>query len=304
MEMFYILLQQTAIMFLLIACGFILKKKKMISEKGSADMANVLLYVATPALLINPFINPVDGFGQVIIESAILSLIVLTICTLISILIFKKDPLSMFACSFTNCGFMGLPLVVALFGNNGSMYLSMFIIISNILFWTIGVKMMSQDNKDIQIKKILLNPCIISFIVGLITFSLKINVGAVITGVFDTLSKLVTPLAMIILGIYLAGCDFKTLLLNKKSYIVCLVRLIIIPLICFPIILISPIGSLTTKIVVFIAIATPCATNTGVLAQKYNNDTRTASSYVCLSTLISLITLPILVSVINVLLQK
>lgn len=302
--MFNILLKKSATMFLLMLCGYTIKKKKVISGTASSDLANVLLYVATPAIIINPFINSQENFGKILVETTFISLICILVCAIVSALIYRNDQIAKYATTFTNCGYMGIPIVTSILGTAGVKYLSMYIVLANIFNWTLGVKIMSTNKNDLSLKKVFFNPSIIAFVVGILLFTLRIKVPSLVIETFSSLSELNASLSMIILGIYLADSDIKQVFINKKSYQISFVRLVLIPAVCIPIILLVPFGSFETKLVATIAVSTPCATSTGIFSQKFGRDYKTASYYVCLSTVLSLITLPTVTAIIGLLLNK
>ncbi len=297
MEMILLLLKQIMIMFVLTMIGVILYKSGKVSEKGSAEMGNVLLYLVIPALIINSFcIERTAENMQEFLESGIVSVIAMALCCAISWLIYNtKDGIACFSASFSNAGFIGIPLVRAVAGDHAVFYVSLMIVFVNLLQWTFGVFTITKDSSAMSPGAILKNPVAISLAIGLVIYILNIPVPAAATEVLKTVIGLNTPLAMIITGILLARTDMKKMFMNRKNYTVSLVRLVLIPLALVVVMRFLPFSNKLILIAVMIAAAAPVGSNVAVFAQKYHQDHLQAVEYVCVSTLLSVVTMPLMI---------
>lgn len=295
--MITILLKQIIIMFALMAIGFIFFKKKMITVQGSSDMGKILLYLVIPVVIIQSFwITKTPEKTTELFYSILLSFIAMVISVVISYIFFgKEDGISTFSSAFSNAAFIGIPLVTATISEEAAFFIAMMIVLINALQWTIGVHMISKDKNAIHIKKIITNPIVISVVIGLILYFSGIPQPEIMTSLFSNIKGINTALAMIISGAYLAQSDLLEMLKKKNTYLVCLFRLLIIPLLILIILYILPIGTLDIKLTIVIASACPVGSNVAIFAQQYNKNYTEAVEQVCLSTILCLITLPLLV---------
>ncbi len=292
-----LLLNQIIIMFILMGIGYILYKVGFISDQGSKDIGKILLYLVIPIVIINNFMIEFSAENvEALIHSTIISLICMVIAMIVSYVFFgKKDGIANFSSTFSNAGFIGIPLVQATLGSSAVFYISIMIVLINVLQWTYGVFIITNDSSVMSIKKIITNPIVIAVIIGLLAFVLQIRLPNTITTVFSHITSLNTPLAMIVSGVYLAQSDLKAMLVNRKIYLVSLMRLVIIPLITIIIFKFLPFGSIELKLAILITAACPVGSNVAIFAQAYNKDYHSAVEQVCMTTILCLITLPIII---------
>ncbi len=292
-----ILLKQIIIMFVLITIGYIFFKKKMITVQGSSDMGKILLYLVVPVVIIQSFwVTKTPEKTTELGYSILLSFIAMLVSVIVSYIAFgKKDGISAFSSAFSNAAFIGIPLVTATISEESAFFIAMMIVLINALQWTIGVYMISKDKNAISVQKIITNPIVISVLIGLILYFSGIPQPEIMTSIFSNIKGLNTALAMLISGAYLAQSDLLKMLTKKNTYIVSLFRLLIIPLIILAIFYFLPIGTLDIKLTIVIAAACPVGSNVAIFAQQYNKNYTEAVEQVCLSTILCLITLPLLV---------
>ena len=165
--------------------------------------------------------------------------------------------------------------------------------ILNLLQWTYGIVIISRRKDMINIKKVFVNPVTISLVIGLFLFITGIKLPGVINSTMAGVAALNTPAAMIVLGYYLSCVRICDLLLNPSLYLASFVRLIIIPLLTLLVLYIIPVGHGQIGMITLIAAATPVGTSTAIFAQKFGQDYERAVCMVCLSTLFSIITMPV-----------
>ncbi len=292
-----LLLNQIVIMFIFMGIGYIFYKIKFISDQGSKDLGKILLYLVIPVIVISNFMveNSSENIHD-LISSSVISLLCMLMAMGISYLFFRKDGIANFGSSFSNAGFIGIPLVSAVVGEHAAFYISAMIVLINILQWTIGVYLISHDKTTMQPKKIITNPLVISVAIGLVLFITQIKLPSTITTVFTLAKGLNTPLAMMVSGVYLAQCDLGPMLKKMKCYMVSGVRLIIIPLATIVLFKLLPWGSKDVILSILIAAACPVGSNVAIFARNYDADYRSAVEYVCMSTILCLVTLPLIVS--------
>lgn len=294
MNLAIILCKQIAIMFVLMATGFIFFRKKMITIQGSADMGKILLYLVIPVVIVNSFwVDRSSERTLALVHSTIIAAIAMGIAITVSMVVFgTKKGVSCFSSAFSNAGFIGIPLVQAVLGSDAVFYISVMIVLINLLQWTFGVFVMTKDKSVMKPERVVRNPIVISVLIGLIIYFGGIPKPQIVTTLISNVTGLNTPLAMMVSGGYLAQSNLADLWKKKQAWFVCLMRLLIIPLITIAVFQILPFGSMDVKLAILIAAACPVGSNVAIFAQQYHCDYREAVEQVCLSTIVCLITLP------------
>ena len=201
-----------------------------------------------------------------------------------------------FAAIFSNAGFMGLPLEYAILGADGVFFGAMYVVVFNLVCWTWGVAVMCRGAKATNLRSILVNPGTVGVALGLPFFLFSVNPPEVVGRPIQMLADLNTPLAMIMVGWYLAEADLRPVLCRGAVYGVAALRLLVVPL--------AVIGALvglracvpTLNPVMAVAIATaasaPVAALTTVIAARFDRDVTTATGLVSGTTLLSILTMP------------
>ncbi|MBR4471959.1 MAG: AEC family transporter [Erysipelotrichaceae bacterium] len=299
METVFVLIKQVIIMFVLMSVGYICYKKKLISDQGSKDIGNILLYVAIPVVIVSNFhVERTAEKTQAFFYSILFSFLAMLAAMIISYLIYhKKDGVSEFSATFSNSGFVGIPLIQAVVGSHAIFYISMMIVLTGVLQWTYGVFAISGDKSAMKPKKVLSNPVVIAVFIGSIIFFGNITLPSMVSNVFSIISGLNTPLAMIVSGVYLAQSDLLGMLRKKKVYEVSLIRLILIPLVTIVIFRMIPYENVDMLLAILLAAACPVGSNVAIYAQQYDKDYTSAVENVCISTILSIITLPLVVMI-------
>jgi len=292
--------QQVLILFILIILGVIAAKAKMVNEKAVKGITNIVLYFVTPCVIIKSFQRTLDS--KMIKNLGIVFLIAILIHVLSIILahlIVKDNDESRcrvlrFGVIFSNCGFMSLPLQQAMLGDDGVFYGAVYVAAFNIVVWSYGLLLMSGNRNTISIKKLVINPGIIGVTVGFLLAILSISLPTVIAKPVEYLSSLNTPLPMLIIGFYLSRLDFKNIFKDAKRYLAIILRLVVIPLISISVMFACGIrGDLL--VVCAISSSAPTAAMSTMFSAKFTRDTALSAELVSISTLSSLITMPLIV---------
>ena len=299
MDAFFVVFEKVVIMVVMIAVGYILTKIGTLSEKGAGEITKILLNVVTPCLIISSFLSAESGSVSPIslLLAAALPLLSMVIAVFVSYAFFKKESperkrVLRFSIVFGNVGFMGMPLVTSILGEQGVIFASFFIVMFNIFCWTYGYTMMSGEKK-IKIKSILINPGTIGLVIGLPLYLLNVDLPEVINAPVEYFADLNTPLAMVIVGSNIAKVKFKEFLTDISVYKTAVARLFIAPLIFFGILwLIKPEYNLFMS--TSIQAATPSAANCVLFAMLFKQDAKLASKSVAASTLFSILTIPLM----------
>lgn len=290
-----ILLQQTIIMFLLMLLGFVLARVGMLTEQGSRDLSKVLLYAVIPCVILRSYMT---DFNMEKLLALGLSAVVAIIAFIVTIAVAwlccgTRRRVENFSIAFGNAGFIGIPLVTAVFGAEAAFYVVAFSTLLNFLQWTYGIVIISGKKETINLRMVFINPVFLSMTAGLLLFLFQPPLPSVVTGTIGYIADANTLLAMVILGYYLSGVKLRSLFVQRGPYIVSALRLIVVPLLTILAFLPFSFARGDVALITLVAAATPVASSTAIFAQKFDQDYRQAVTYVCLSTVLSIVTLPL-----------
>ena len=290
-----ILLQQTIIMFALMLLGLLLSRRGMITEQGSRDLSNVLLYAVIPCVILRSYMSE---FSTEKLRAMGLSALIAVIAFAASIAVAyltcgTRHRIENFAVAFGNAGFIGIPLVTAVFGPEAAFYVVSFSTFANLLQWTYGIVIISGKKETMNLRMVFVNPVFISMVIGIALFVLQPTLPTVVTGTIGYIADGNTVLAMIILGYYLSKVQLRGLFADVRLYLFSALRLLVVPAVTILVFLPFPFARGEITLITLIAAATPIASSTAIFAQKFDQDYRQAVSYVCLSTILSVATLPL-----------
>lgn len=299
MTLMLIIFKQIIVMFILMSIGYVLFRSKKISMEGNRELGTLLIYVILPATIIRSYIS---SFSMEKVTGLFLSFGASAISLAISIMVSRiafgnRRRIEHFGTAFSNAGFIGIPIVKAVVGDEAVFYLAAFIALLNLLQWTYGVFVMSGNKDAISCKKIISNPIIISLTIGLVLFLTQIPVNAVCMDVLTLVGNMTAPVAMITLGVYLAQVNWKEMFTDKWAYCSMILRLFVIPLITLGVLSLIPGEYREVKLAMLIATAAPVGSNVAIFAQLNGLNYKTAVTNVCLSTICSIASMPIIVGV-------
>ncbi|MCF0110916.1 MAG: AEC family transporter [Erysipelotrichaceae bacterium] len=296
MDVAAILFRQVLLMLILMMCGAVFYKIGFITDQGSKDMGKILLYLVVPCVIINSFcIDNTAENMQILCHSAILTFAGLFLSIAVSFIIFRKDGLTDFAVAFSNCGFMGIPLITATIGSHAVFYMTVMLVFAVIFQWTYGLFLMTGNPAVLQPKKLITNPTIIAALIGCVLFVFRIPLPQIVSNTFAALTGLNAPLSMMVLGVYLAQSDLIQAFKDKRVYLASFVRLLLIPIATVFLFKLIPIGFTELKITILIAASCPAGSSTALFAKEHGKDFVLASEEVCITTLLSLITIPLII---------
>lgn len=298
---------QVLILYLIAAIGFIADKTKIFVQADGKRLVDLLFNLILPFAIINSFRSmertPEHIKGLVI--AFLLALLTHLLGIGISALTFKKRSIAQrgiyhYAITFSNAAFLALPLAESVVGEEGVFYCSCYVAVFNIFAFTYGINQISGKTAKINVKNLIFNPGSISVIIGIPLFLLQPNLPVFVTDVMQRVGACNSPMAMIVFGTFFANCNFKNIFVKKEIYFVSLLRLVVIPVIMlFVFKLIGVRGNMLTALT--ISASAPVATNTAMYAAKYDNDTALSSELVGQTSVLSVITMPVIVALASVL---
>ncbi|PHV69820.1 malate permease [Sporanaerobium hydrogeniformans] len=300
---------QLGILFLLLIFGYLLGKLQVITEEGTQEFSSFVIKVCMPALMISGMLIPATPEklyrGMLLLGVATVSYALAVIVGTITAHFLTKDKakkgIYSYVITFSNCGFMGIPVLQAIFGKEIIFYVVIHNIIFNVLVYTLGVKLLSGHLEGKKAFKLnaLINPGTVASIVGLILFMLNLPLPRFVTGAVDAVGGLCTPLSMIVIGAMLSELPLSQMFNNNKAYILVAIRLIILPLLTLILIkYILRVEDLFLLSIPVIIAGMPVATNAGLMAKEYGSDALLASQLIFISTLFSCISIPLLTRII------
>ena len=293
---------------LILALGFFLGKAKFITKEVNKSLVNLLLSVFMPASLFMAFPPSYDrSSAQLFFSGTLAGLLVMSMLILLSKILFnrffvKSDNLrleSQFGLIFNNATFLGYPIVSSTFGNEGIIAYCGFIIIFNIALFSYGVFLFKRKFNLKMLFSTITNPNILAVILGMIVFFIGINLPSFITDAVGFVSGATTPLSIICVGFMLSTANLKKIVKKWKLLIPATTQLIAGPLFTFLILRALNFPSIVIALCTLIQ-ALPTATSLSLFATKYGGDEVESSELVVISTLISIVTLPIMISLLSI----
>lgn len=295
-------LYQIVIMFIMILIGIICYKTKVISGEANKTLSNIVLMLINPMVIFTSYQIDFDmKLFKGLLISIVLAILGFAITIVISYILIRKTnksdfTIERFCCIYSNCGFIGIPLVNGMFGKEGVFYLTAYVTIFNIILWTQGVIMMTGEKNFKELSKALISPAIISIVLGLLFFILRIHLPNPILDAFNYIASMNTPFAMLVAGVSIAQTNILKSLKKLRTYWICIIKLLIVPIILL--LLLTPFNISKTILLTFIlATACPTGASATLFALKYNKDSIYASELFALTTIFSIVTIPLVVTV-------
>ena len=296
-NMFLITLNQILKMSLMMLLGFICSKCGVIDEKGNRTLSDLVLMVVHPCVFFDSFLIEHDAS---VLRSFFISFGIaaaaFAITILISSLVFRdrrrgSSRIETFSAIYSNCGFLCIPIVQALLGQKGVLYLTPYIFVFNILVWTHGLMLMSGKADKKLIIKGLTSPAILAMGTGLIFMILNVCVPPLIKDTISSIAVMNTPMGMLIAGISLGNASLRNALFNPRIYLTSAIRLAAVPLLLLLVFMHLPV-SRDLLYINLIASACPAAATCTMFSLKYGQDHRYASEIFTISTILSIATIP------------
>lgn len=314
MELALICMKQVFSMFLMILAGFVLTRAGIIKMEAKQHFSDLLLYLVIPCMVLNSYMAEHDAsMVKTLFFSYGLSIVMIFVGVLLTDLftLHMKNPnrpLVRFSLGYTNAAYFGFPLIQELFGDEGILYASAYVTVFNILLWTHGQWVLRQKRPGASdanasagqpaasrkgaLLSIIKNPVLISVVIGLIMFSLNFRLPDIILTPMQMIGNMNTPLAMFVTGMMIAGTSLPSLFRDKLILVTSFERLIAIPAVCLVLLCALRLSGMAVQ-VIFLLEAAPAAAITSVFAIRDHFDEHFGAGIVVVSTIFSIITLPV-----------
>lgn len=303
MELSLLLMQQIIKLFIMIFMGYLIVKTGILKAEDSRVLSAVVLYLIVPCVILNAFqveYSPekASGLFLAFVASLLLMFVTLPAVNLVGRFL-KLNEVERTSVYYSNAGNLIIPLVTFILGEEWVLYACVYMSIQIVFFWTHCKKELSRE-KEIDLKKIFTNINIILVVISVALFFMRIRLPKLMTETFASVSGMVGPASMFVTGMLMAGADLKKIFTNKRAYLVTGMRLIAVPLFSLLILKISRLAGFHVDghqilLIVFLAVTTPAASTVTQMSQLYGNDSEYASAIGVLTTLASVLTMPLMV---------
>ncbi|WP_295105768.1 AEC family transporter [Ruminococcus sp.] len=292
-----VILRQIVIMFIILLIGFGCSMKGLITKEGNKQLSAVALHIVNPLLI---FMSYQSDYSSKLLRGLLWSFLLSGLSFAVTIglstlLIKKKRPehdLERFSAVYSNCGFIGIPLIRGIYGDEGVLYLTAYITLFNILIWTHGLMTMKGSKDMKSFLNSLKAPSVVAVFIGLIFYLLQIRLPDFLRKSLQYVSDMNTPLAMLIAGSAAAQTNVVKALKNSGLYIVAALKLVALPLAAMALLHFIPAPHMV-QMVVLIASACPVATTGTMFAIQYDKNPERCSEFFAVTTLLSGLTLPV-----------
>ena len=304
MEISFMLFEQIALFFIMIIMGYTLVKLKIVKSEDSKVLSMVCLYLIMPCVIINSFLieftpEKLKGLGLAVGVAIVIHFVAWIFIRILG-KVLNFNPVEKASVMYSNAANMVIPVVMSVLGDEWVLYSSAFVSVQLVLLWT-HCKSMLSNEKGFELKKIYTNINLIAIFIGILLFITKIHIPSVLQGTLKSVGGTVAPISMIITGMIMAGAELKKVFSNGRIYLVLFFRMIFFPFIVFLIIYFTGITKVIDNgamilLVTFIATITPTASSITQMAQVYGNNEQYAGAINIMTTIVSIVTMPIMVA--------
>lgn len=287
---------QCSILFIVVLVGVFCRKRGFFTDEVIRGVTQLVVNITVPALTISSMQRPFDREVLVgVLWTMLFTMIVVLVSLAIGLFIFRKRPHDRRAVmasitTFTNCGFMGFPIVLA-FNPDWMIYAVTFSSTNCIFVWSLGA-MLFAGKEHISVKRILLNPNIVSAIIGFVIFLGNLALPAIVFETLSLIGGLTTPLTMLLIGTRVCGIKISELK-DVDYHLAALLRLVVMPLAVYAAMLPIPVSA-PVKGILFLLTAMPAGTVIAMQAEVYDSDAVFASRAIAWTTLLALFTVPVM----------
>lgn len=304
-------IEQMTVLFIIMLVGYIAFKKDILTESINKKISGIVLYVANPAMILSSVMGDNskitgESLAVMVMVTIVAYMLLITISFIVPrIFMIDKDSINTYSIMivFSNISFMGMPIVRSLVGESGLLYAAIYVIPFNVLIYTYGIAMLksNRENKNDgrQMGKSIINIGTIASIIAIVIFMVDVPIPYVISESCDMLGNLTAPLSMMVIGASFATINIGKLFKDVRLLLFFLFKQFIIPIVGITILRLFINDEMIVD-VMFVMLATPVASMVAMLTQEYDGDFMLATRGVALSTIISVISIPIISAVMNI----
>ena len=299
-----VVIGQMIVLFALMGLGFLLYRVNILDLKTNSKLTSLVLSVTTPCMVLNSVLcTKKYSDPQTIFTILGIAVVTYIVTPFIGILINKllrvptnQTGLYVFMTVFSNIGFIGYPIMKAIFGNDSVFHTSLFGMVFNIMLFTLGVYLIGigqQGNNKLNLKN-LITPGVICSFLALILYLLHLRAPQIVTDFTSMIGDMTTPLAMIIIGVTLGAMNIREVFNELRVYIYTIIKQLILPVITYPIIVFL-IKDNYLRGLTLVMLSMPVGSSAVLFTNKYGGDSELAAKTIFMTTLISVFTIPLIV---------
>ena len=297
-----LLMQQIAVLFLIMGLGFLIVKLGIVKTEDSRVLSMVTIYLVLPCVTIHAFqieysTKIRNGFLLAVAVAILIHVVLFVVCGILRKLL-KMDEVETASLIYSNAGNLILPLVTSILGE-WVIYASGFLCVQTIIVWTHGQSLM-QGQRQVNLKKIVQNINLIAILTGLVFFLCNIHLPKILDSMTSSLAGMIGPISMVMIGMLLAGVDWKLVFGKRRIYGIVFLKMIVVPgIITLCLKLAAPLipmeNAKTILLISLLAVIAPTAVTITQMAQLYKRDAAYASSINVFTTLVCIVTMPLMV---------
>lgn len=298
--MFQLIFVQLLKMLIIMIIGYACYKLKVVNQEGNKAVSNLLLMIVNPCLIITVYQT---DYNASLVKGLLIAFAAACVSHIIAIIIArllvpaKNNPdyyLDRFGSIYSNCGFIGIPLIHSVLGNSGVFYLTAYMTVFNLFSWTHGLSLLKGKCTAKQLKEGLLSPMFVATFLAVLLFFIRFRIPAAPLASMNYIADMNTPLAMMVAGFSVAQADLKGIFCNLHVYWVSLLKLLVIPVL---IMLFLSVASIKHDVAytTLIAAACPTATTITMMSIRYDRNYKYASEIFSFTTVLSMITIPFII---------
>ncbi len=299
-----VVIGQMIVLFALMGLGFLLYRVNILDLNTNSKLTSLVLSVTTPCMVLNSVLcTKKYSDPQTIFTILGIAVVTYIVTPFIGILINKllrvptnQTGLYVFMTVFSNIGFIGYPIMKAIFGNDSVFHTSLFGMVFNIMLFTLGVYLIGigqQGNNKLNLKN-LITPGVICSFLALILYLLHLRAPQIVTDFTSMIGDMTTPLAMIIIGVTLGAMNIREVFNELRVYIYTIIKQLILPVITYPIIVFL-IKDNYLRGLTLVMLSMPVGSSAVLFTNKYGGDSELAAKTIFMTTLISVFTIPLIV---------
>ncbi|HJA99768.1 MAG TPA: AEC family transporter [Candidatus Mediterraneibacter merdavium] len=300
--MFILIFEQLMKMFFIMLLAFMCYRIKLVNQEGNRSVSNLLLLVVNPMVILTVYQTDYDPElvrGLLLVFAAAALTHILGVFVVTILIRPKSGPdyaIERYNAMYSNCAFIGIPLINSVLGDTGVFYLTAYMVVFNLFTWTHGVVLMEKKCSLKSLKEGLLSPMFIATILAVVLFFVQFKIPGVLLDSMTYVADMNTPLAMMVAGFSVAQADLAKMLRNIRLYAVCAVKLLLMPLLFLPFLMLMQLPQ-TVSLTALIATACPSAATGTMLAIRYKQNYTYSSEIFALSTVLSVAAIPVVVMI-------
>ena len=299
--MFMLIFEQLLKMFFIMLLAFICYKIKLVDQNGNRSISNLLLMVVNPLLIITVYQD--TEYDPDMVRGLLLAFAAAFITHILGVLIStvlirpSSGPdcsIERFNSMYSNCGFIGIPLVNSILGSSGVFFITAYMVVFNLFTWTHGIILMEKKCSLKNMKEGILSPMFLSTLAAVALFFLRIRIPSVVLDSMNYVADMNTPLSMMVAGFSVAQSDLGKMLRNLRIYFISFIKLILIPVLMIAVLTLMSLPS-EVATTILIGAACPAATTGTMMAIRYRQNYTYSSELFAITTVLSIITIPAVV---------